>query len=131
MTPIIACIFGVLLASWGEHLQDTDEDADHHMIGRWYLADGISPPAHSLLMATTEHRTTNFHGAAGNLRLDFQTIFFSDPKLFELEIFLSTTSKGWMIVSGGMAFGIRRSVLGVHVYISWGAMRLSRQAQLL
>ena len=58
----------------------------------------------------TEQRTANFYGAAENLRLDFETIFFSDPKFFELENFLSSTSTGWGIGGAISQFAVRCSV---------------------
>ena len=95
-------------------MQDTDQDADHDMTWRLSLLSGTSLGIFCSFtcgqLPNTEHRTTNFHGAAGNLRLDFETNFFSDPKFFELEIFWSTTSRGW-IGSGGMT--VRCSVFGV------------------
>ena len=60
------------------------------------LAQFVEPPTRSLMTTldapqsvcrNTEQRTANFHGAAENQRLDFETIFFSDPKFFELENF--------------------------------------------
>ena len=91
-------------------MQDTDEDADHDDTERvsrhWHISWNLLQ-SHS--WPTTEHRTPNFHGAAENQRLDFETNFFPDPKFFELEIFFASQSGvlGSGRVIDNSLFGVR------------------------
>ena len=102
--------------------------ADTMMGSHLWRSHGISiewPQPFSGFRPNTEQRTTNFHGAARNLRLDFETIFFSDPKLFELENFSPTTLRGWGIGRVTFQFVVRCSVFGHSWPKSWDARKVS------